>query len=166
MISERICYEFKRNILKNINCFIRTRKKSPFSNIQQFRYAKMVAANKKEKNMVIIPGLSEEQTVLLKNRLIEVGFHYMDKDTLIKSYKWGLESKRFYRNFETLEVLEEKIRIFLDDFNKMKNENRLQKIKEAYSNCSNYDYMDYISLDDIHFLLDLIEQQEKNQRNI
>ncbi|MGX5609862.1 hypothetical protein ACWKTZ_26135 [Bacillus cereus] len=116
--------------------------------------------------MVIIPGLSEEQTVLLKNRLIEVGFYYTDKDTLINSYKWGLESKRFYRNFETLEVLEEKIRIFLDDFNKMKNEHRLQKIKEACSNCSNYDYMDYISLDDIHFLLNLIKQQEKNQRNI
>ncbi|MDA1675665.1 hypothetical protein [Bacillus cereus group sp. TH152-1LC] len=151
---------------KKINCFIHTRKKSPFSNIQQFRYAKMVETNKKEKNMVIIPGLSEEQTILLKNRLVEVGFHYMDKDTLIKSYKWGLESKRFYRNFETLEVLEEKIRIFLDDFNKMKNENRLQKIKEVCSNCSNYDYMDYISLDDIQFLLDLIEQQENNQRNI
>ncbi|GAB6447185.1 hypothetical protein bcgnr5369_14640 [Bacillus cereus] len=111
--------------------------------------------------MVIIPGLSEEQTVLLKNRLIEVGFHYMDKDTLIKSYKWGLESKRFYRNFETLEVLEEKIRIFLDDFNKNKKQHRLQKIKETCSNCSNYDYMDYIHLDDIHFLLDLIEQQKK-----
>ncbi|PGP14615.1 hypothetical protein COA01_30135 [Bacillus cereus] len=110
--------------------------------------------------MVIIPGLSEEQTVLLKNRLIEVGFHYTDKDTLIQSYKWGLESKRFYRNFETLEVLEEKIRIFLDDFNKMQSEHRLEKIKEMCSNCSDYDYMDYIRLDDIRFLLDLVEKQK------
>ncbi|WP_141462881.1 hypothetical protein [Bacillus cereus] len=160
MISERICYEFKRNILKNINCFIHTRKKSPFSNIQQFQYAKMVATNGKGKIMVIIPGLSEEQAALLKNRLIEVHFKYTDEKTLIRAYKLGLESKQLYRNFETLEVLEEKIRIFLDDFNKMQSEHRLQKIKEICSNCSDYDYMDYIRLDDILFLLDLVEKQK------
>ncbi|MCU7667815.1 hypothetical protein [Bacillus thuringiensis] len=110
--------------------------------------------------MVIIPGLSEEQATLLKNRLIEVHFKYTDANTLIRAYKLGLKSKQLYRNFETLEVLEEKIRIFLDDFNKMNNQHRLQKIKEACSKCSDYDYMDYIRLDDIRFLLDLVEKQK------
>lgn len=98
----------------------------------------------------------------MKNRFIEVGFHYADKDTLINSYKLGLESKQFYRNFETLKIPEEKIRIFLDDFNKNNNEHRLQTIKETCSNCSVHDYIDYISLDDVHFLLVLIEQQKNN----